>query len=133
VDFSTVSVPRRPDGSFIQPCYAPLKALAPWLTSDQLKRERAARRAILTNEVHRYYRVECGDDITSFIYPAEFMKRTAHLRVAYGLNPDVSVMGLRTLLVEGLLDYDPSLTVGDAMACANLPVEDFRKRFQHPT
>jgi hypothetical protein len=91
VDFGRVSVPLRPDGTFVQPCYEPLHRLRGVLKSEHLARERAHRRDILLYLVHLRYRILCGlSEDVPWCQPDGVRAACFCLFIAYELSPDVT-------------------------------------------
>lgn len=131
VDFSKVSIPLRPDGTFVQPCYEPLHRLRGLLTPEHLERERTHRREILLYLVHLRYRILCGRTANvPWCQPDRVRAGCFRLFIAYELSPDISKEGLHKLFYAIVADCYPTLAF---MTNIDEEPETLRRRFPLPT
>jgi hypothetical protein len=107
-DLSRVNILRDANGHFIQPFFEPLWALrARGTPSALLKAEADARLYILTNYVHRLYRIKAGrEEFRDWCTDEVVAQKADRLRYAYGIPaPVTAIDALTKLIAEALFDF----------------------------
>jgi len=102
VDFSTVKLLLKPDGSFVQPHYQPLTTIQePKILAYHVK----SRCESVSTYIKRYYRILLGQEPERDWCAADVARRHAHpLQAIYGLSPGIDAPDLEKLLRLFLFD-----------------------------
>ena len=105
VDFSTVRLLVREGGSFVQPHYEPLAAIAPYTTAAQLQFQIRERHECMTLYVKRLYRIQRDQEPErDWCTAAIVAPKIARLCGLYGLPATTETDVLEKLLLAYLLD-----------------------------